>query len=196
VQRQILGVTLLAAGAAAAAGCGEMARQGNSAYQLTVRSISATSGATGDSGAFLNSDVETFVDNVATVFSDTGTATVALIAKNPTGPAPTPLNAVTINRYRITFRRSDGRNTPGVDVPQPVEGAVTATVQGGGTADVAFDFIRHVAKQEPPLRPLRRTAVMITTVADVTFFGRDQTGRDASASGSIGVTFGDFGDPN
>jgi hypothetical protein len=193
---------VVAAGAAvvsvAALGCGEFARQGGGSYGLLVESLSATSGASGEESSFLQSDVRTNVGDppVSTIFNDTGTATLALIAKNPEGPAPTEINAVTVSRYRVTFRRSDGRNTPGVDVPHPVEGAMTVTVPAGGRATAGFDLIRHTAKQEAPLAALRGSGVFISTVADITFFGRDRSGRDVSASGSLGVTFGDFGDPD
>ena len=40
---------------------------------------------------------------------------------------------------------------------------------------------------------LRRSAVLLSMIADVTFIGRDQVGNDVVATGSIGITFGDFG---
>jgi hypothetical protein len=197
-----LGLAVVAALAAAAASCGEFAREGNSSQVMRVQSITATSGSTGDSGTFLQSDVATVVDDVTTTFNDTASAVIALLPKNPTNPvAPTAINSVTIYRYRVEFKRTDGRNTPGIDVPQPVEGALTATVAAGsgtgaGTATVGFDLIRHTAKQEAPLRALRNSFVLITTIAEVTFFGRDQAGNDLSATGALNVTFGDFGDPD
>jgi hypothetical protein len=33
---------------------------------------------------------------------------------------------------------------------------------------------------------------VLSTIADVTFYGRDQAGNDVTAVGSIGVNFGDF----
>ena len=36
---------------------------------------------------------------------------------------------------------------------------------------------------------------VISTIAEVTFYGRDQAGNDVSATGSMGVDFGNFGDP-
>ena len=54
---------------------------------------------------------------------------------NPNGP--TSNNAITVNRYRVTYRRSDGRNTPGVDVPYAFDGAVTFTVEPGRRRDDA-----------------------------------------------------------
>ena len=38
--------------------------------------------------------------------------------------------------------------------------------------------------------------VVISTIADVTFFGRDQTGREVSVVGSISVNFADWADPD
>lgn len=178
-------------------GCSQFTRQGESPYMLVIDSMTATSGSTNTTGTTLQSDVETFAGTPrrATIFSDSGTVTFRLIAKNPTGPAPTDLGSVTMNRYRITFRRSDGRNTPGIDVPHPFDSAFTVRVPATGIVSAGFEFIRHIAKQEAPLVALRGSAVLISTVADITFFGRDQTGHDMSAAASIGVTFGDFGDP-
>ena len=91
---------------------------------------------------------------------------------------------------------SDGRNVRGVDVPQPFDSAVTFTVAPGATVTHTFELIRHLVKEEAPMRALAtNVAVTIATVADVTFFGRDQGGNELSVTGSIGVIFGDFADP-
>jgi hypothetical protein len=37
--------------------------------------------------------------------------------------------------------------------------------------------------------------VIISTVAEITFYGHDQTGREVSATGRLGVNFGNFADP-
>ena len=191
-------LTLIFAAATATAGCSDFIRQDRSPVTLVIDRLEAASGASGTSAAFggtLNSDVITIVDNSPTVFSDSGRVTMRLIMKDALA-APSAVNAVTINRYRVTFRRSDGRNTPGVDVPQPFESAVTFTVAPGTTASQSFELVRHLAKEDAPLRALAsNVAVTIATIADVTFFGRDQTGTELSATGSIGVIFGDFGDP-
>ena len=113
---------------------------------------------------------------------------------NPTGP--TSNNAITVNRYRVTSRRSDGRNTPGVDVPYAFDGAVTFTVTPGDEQTVPFNLVRVQAKAEAPLSALRGNggAMVISTLADVTFYGRDQAGRDVSVTGTIGVNFADWAD--
>ena len=37
--------------------------------------------------------------------------------------------------------------------------------------------------------------MIISTIAEITFYGHDQTGREVSVSGQLLVAFGDFGDP-
>lgn len=184
----------------AAAGCGDLATQGRSPAQLTIMSLTAASGATPDEfGAVLHSDVITNVDDVPTIFNDNGSAEFALIMKNPGANPASPatasaLNAVTINRYRVVYRRSDGRNTPGVDVPFPFDSAITFTVTADG-GSTGFNLVRHSAKEEAPLRSLAFNPDFISTIADITFYGQDQAGNDVSATGSIGIDFGNFGDP-
>lgn len=179
------------------AGCAEMIREDRSPVTLVINSLLAASGAGGSTGTFtgtLNSDVVTVVDNVPGIYNDSGRVTLQANMKDVL-TTPSAVNSVTINRYRVNFRRSDGRNTPGVDVPYPFDSALTVTVPAGGTASASFELIRHSAKQEAPLAALAISPVIISTVADVTFFGRDQAGNELSVMGSIGVQFGNFGDP-
>jgi hypothetical protein len=192
----------------AASGCGDMATDSRSPVQLTILSMQAASGASPqDFGGTLLSDVTTNVErtvngqqvDVATIFNDVGAAEFAIILKDPgvdptTPAAPSALNAVTITRYRVTYRRADGRNTPGVDVPYPFDSAFTVTIGGDG-GSAGFELVRHSAKQEAPLRALASNADIIATIAEVTFYGHDQAGNDVSATGTIGVNFGNFADP-
>ncbi|NOT24921.1 MAG: hypothetical protein HOP16_02355 [Acidobacteria bacterium] len=183
--------------AVVAAGCGDIARQDRSPVMLVIEFLGGASGATGGStfGGTLQSDVVTLKDGNATVFSDAGQVRMRFTMKD-TLTTPSALNAVTINRYRVTYRRSDGFNTPGVDVPYPFDSAMTFTIAPGGVVTQGFELIRHIAKQEAPLMALRANPVVISTVADVTFFGRDQAGNELSVTGSMGVQFGNFADPD
>lgn len=191
------------------ASCGTQVREGEAASYLIVVSLQAASGAEPDKlGAVLHSDVITFVkvtgvtERVPTVFSDPAEVTLQLALKDP-GPqsAPTTNNFITITRYRVVYTRTDGRNTPGVDVPHPFDGSVTFTV---GTAAVGAGFlvVRHSAKEEAPLKALAVSTgtgggeFLITTNAEVTFFGHDQTGRPVNVTARMTVIFGDFGDPD
>jgi hypothetical protein len=190
--------------------CGEVARTGRSPALLVIDVLEAASGAQPDTfGNVLFSDVETLVEQhmngqtvrVPIIYADMGRATFRLTLKNPgsaTSPVgPSPLNEVTITRYRVKFRRADGRSTPGVDVPHAFDGAATVTIPVSGIAAVSFAIVRHQAKLEPPLSALPRGggANMLSTIAEVAFYGSDQAGNEIVATGLISVNFGDFGDP-
>ena len=179
------------------AGCGEFIRQDRSPVTLVIDALEASPGSatTPTFSGTLQSDVLTR----GGIISDSGRVTMRLIMKDVL-TAATAVNAVTITRYRVTFRRSDGRNTPGVEVPHPFDSAITFTVAAGTTSVRSFELIRHIAKLEAPLLGLRDQNnnvnwTIISTIADVTFFGRDQAGNEVSASGTIGIQFGDFADP-
>lgn len=192
----------------ASAGCGEFVRQSRSPSQVVVMSLQAASGADpGKLGGTLHSDVITDVKTkineverlVPTVFNDVGEVEMALLLKDPGQPGlpsePSAINQVTMTRYRVTYRRSDGRNTLGIDVPFPFDGAATFTVPASGTVKAGFEIVRHVAKDEAPLRALASNGLIISTIAEVVFYGRDQAGNDVQASASILIDFGNFGDP-
>lgn len=199
-------VTLLALGAT---GCGQYLReQGRSPSQVAIVNLEASSGAQPTAfGGTLDSDVITNVKRtiggaevrIPTVFSDAGRVTMRLFLKDQGAPgvgaSPTPINQVTINRYRVAYRRSDGRNTPGVDVPFPFDSATTFTIPTDSSVTQNFELVRHTSKEEAPLADLRTSSVIISTVADITFYGRDMAGNDIVATGSIGILFGNFGDP-
>jgi hypothetical protein len=200
-------LAVVAALAGVGASCGEYVQeQGRSPAQPVIMSLLGAPGSTPDEfGSPLVSDVETLVTTPApcstaspcvTYFNDLGQVEIQLILKDPGQPGapsePSLLNQVTFTRYRVDYRRSDGRNTPGVDVPFPIDSAVTFTVPPTGTATASFELVRNLAKREAPLRDLRTSGVTLSTVATVTFYGRDQAGNDVIATGSIAVNFGNF----
>jgi hypothetical protein len=173
------------------ASCGDVVRDGRSPSFLVIDSISS------EDGTILLSDVVNEDDTTGnTIFNDVATATLRLAPKNviPGDLGPTSNNDVTVFRYRVSFRRADGRNTQGVDVPYAFDGASTVTIRSGGTASVPFEIVRHAAKTEAPLAQLVNSPTIITTIAEITFYGRDLVGNDISASGLIQVNFGNFAD--
>ena len=135
-------------------------------------------------------------EDVTTVFNDIGRATIRVELKNTVNPtAATSVNSVTLTRYRVTYKRADGRNTAGVDVPYGFDGALSRTIVVGSSAGVNFDLVRHQNKIEPPLMSLRSHGGLgfITTIAEVTFYGHDQAGNEVTIVGFLDVQFGDFG---
>jgi len=182
MKRSVFAVVL----ALAAVGCGDTS--GQSPTRLVINSLNAT-GASG-SGGVLESDVKTG----GSTFADTGSVTFGLIMRDQTNPSPTDLNQVTMTRYHVAYRRTDGRNVQGVDVPYAFDSAFTVTVPAGGSGSVGFELVRITAKDEAPLKALAVNGDVIYAIAEVTFYGRDLSGNDVSASGTIGITFANFAD--
>lgn len=182
---------------------GELLRTGRSPVFMVVTNVQGSAGGSGSPSAFLLSDVQVMIDQtvngtttkVPAFFNDVATATIRIDAKNQDA-VTSALNAVTLTRYRVTFRRSDGRNTPGVDVPYGFDGGVGVTIDLGRSTNVSLDIIRHQAKLEPPLRNLVGGGGLgfISTIAEITFYGRDQNGNELSATATLDVQFGDFAD--
>ncbi|HEY7789321.1 MAG TPA: hypothetical protein VIC33_02300 [Vicinamibacterales bacterium] len=209
---QLRMAVVMALCAAALTSCaGGALGQGRSPGYIVIDALTAASGADPTKfGGTLDSDVLTMVKqqvngqqvSVPTVFGDLGQVAMHLNLKDvgsaasPT--APTANNEITINQYHVSYARSDGLNTPGVDVPYAFDGAITATISGSQAVTFSFDIVRVQAKEEAPLAALRNGggAHAISTIATVTFYGQDQTGHQVSVSGTISVNFGDWADPS
>ena len=179
------------------ASCGKLTREGQASSYLVLSTLQGASGAKpGTFSTVLQSDVITVVNSVPTIFNDPGQATFKLQLKDPgssTSPnGPSPNNFITVTQYHVEYVRSDGHNVQGVDVPFAFDGGVTATVED--TASVSFTLVRNQAKLEAPLKALALSGLPITTIARVTFYGHDQTGREVSVTGNIEITFANFGD--
>jgi hypothetical protein len=196
----------LAAAAVVLPGCTKQQMQGQGSSYLIVDSLIAVPGTVGESSSdqdetnVLDSDVAIWTSPTsASVVSDMGRVTFRLGMKDPgsatTPSEPTSANFITVNRYSVRFVRSDNRNTQGVDVPYGFDGAATGTVTDAGGA-IAFVLVRAQSKLEAPLMALRQLggAGVISTIAEVTFYGNDQAGRSASVKALIGVNFADFAD--
>jgi hypothetical protein len=188
--------------------CGDVVRNGRSPSYLVIDSLGGIRGAATvlTATSTLISDVITNITSpppctqdapCPTIFGDSGQAIMHIALKDPgTAAAPsaaTEVNAITITRYRVDYIRADGRNTPGVDVPYGFDGATTVTVTTG-TTTFGFQLVRVVAKEETPLRQLRISNSFMTVLARVTFYGHDQAGNEVTATGSIQIDFGNFGD--
>jgi hypothetical protein len=195
---------------AAATSCGDVVRSSSAPVLLVINQLEASPGGghgAGQFSGFLLSDVQVLLTSPApctpaapcpTIYDDTGQALLSLAPKD-IGTATTPTtpstnNQVTINRVHVKYVRADGLNTQGVDVPYEFDGAATGTVPQNGQATLVFELVRHEAKSEPPLLALVYDGQIITTIAQVTFYGTDLVGNAISVTGNIQVNFGNFGD--
>ena len=196
---------------AAAAGCTKAQLQGESSAVPVLDSLVAAPGVKpNDFAGHLASDVLTYVRKdrngqqvcVPTLFQDSGRAVFHLALEDP-GSAdvptvPSPANTITFDRYRVVYRRADGRATPGVDVPHPFDGGMTLSLVGQDVSIGQVTIVRLQAKEEAPLRALVAGggAGTISTIAEVTFYGADRAGRPVSITGYISVDFSDWDDPD
>lgn len=185
--------------------CGEVVRTGRSPMFLTIDLLQ---GAKGDQpqqfGNPLLSDVLTIVTSgglcsqsapCPVSLNDLGQVTLRTSPKDVTNPiGPTTNNDVTITRYRVVYRRTDGHNVQGLDVPYAFDAGLTGTVPAGETLTLAFEVVRNLAKSETPLVQLRGGRGYIYTIAEITFFGKDRVGNEIQATGLMQVDFSDFAD--
>ena len=186
-------VGVVALALAGAVSCGQQNTTGRSPSYLVIDSLKGASGAKPDTFA---SVVESDVLTNATIFEDMGQVSLRMALKDIGLTSPTTANSITVTRYHVEFKRADGRNTPGVDVPYGFDGAATGTFDTSGGV-LTFVLVRVQAKLEAPLKALRNggSAIVISTIADITFYGADQNGNQVSVAGSISVNFADWGDP-
>jgi len=166
----------------AAASCSDVVRTGQGSSYLVMTSLA------GADGTPVQSDV---VSDTGSVFADNGTAGFQLQMKDVLN-TPSANNAITVTQYHVEYVRSDGHNVPGVDVPYAFDGGANVTITGTGS--VNFTLVRVQAKEEAPLRALRLQggARAISTIARITFYGHDQTGREVSVTGNVEVNFADW----
>ena len=181
----------LVALAVAAASCGSVREGTGTSFLIVERMEFAPGNDRTQFEATLHSDVNTPGGN----FDDLARATFRLGLKDP-GPGtaantPTQNQFITIDRYHVRFFRADGRNTQGVDVPYEFDGAFSATV-GDNTVQSAFVVVRHDAKREAPLAILGSNRVILTIIAEITFYGRDQTGHETLATARASIDFGNY----
>lgn len=191
-------VPLVALGLAAAAACaGDGPARSRSSVTLVVERIEASSDAMAGHSTrmFLRSDVVT----AGAVTPDAAQVTLRLVPKDPgaaAGPvAPSGAYFATVDRYRVRYVRSDGLDTPGIDVPHAWDGALGLTASFAAET-VEIVLVRASAKLDPPLITLRRGGgdVVINATAYVTFYGRDHGGARVEAVSAIGIGFADWSD--
>jgi hypothetical protein len=180
-----------------ASSCGQAVGTGQGPAYLVLTSLTAAKGGGVNSGTFtssLPSDVITLVPALTgppSIFADNGEADLLLQSKDNL-ETPSAANAVTLTQYHVKYIRSDGHNVQGVDVPFEFDGGLGVTIASSGK--VTFTLVRVQAKQEAPLAPLANNGQVISTIAEVTFYGHDQNGNAVNVTGRVNVDFSNWGD--
>jgi hypothetical protein len=194
---RVLGIGTILCGAGVMNACHSNLIDGRTPAYVVIDSLVGSSTTSSSTAGTFSTTLQSDVLTKNSIFEDPGRVTMHIDLRD-VSQSPTSNNNVTFNHYRVEYRRTDGRNTQGVDVPYAFEGAATFTVAATGSVSVGFVLVRVQSKLEPPLITLQGDGgeIVISTIADVTFYGKDQTGADVSVKGSISVNFSDWGDPS
>lgn len=181
---------------AALSACGSLGDAEESSTILIIESITGTK-ATGETVAFLQSDVERIGAQGAYVTADAATANLraALASPDPVNP-PTVYNSIVLTNYRVTFELPTGPGTPGVDVPLSFDANFsTVTLEIDKSTAVPFVVVLEAAKLAAPLATLVGTTTVLETKAKIEIFGRDLGGKTIQVTGYLTIYFGDYIDP-
>ncbi len=176
--------------------CNPIENDTRSATVLVVESLQGTDMDDNEAN-YVQSDVlfEDIEAGTSTIYADIATAALSSRALDPSPVAGTSQYMdVTITRYVVSYARSDGNNTQGVDVPYSFEGYLSETIPIGTTKEFSFVIVREVAKMEQPLVRLRegRDKGVLEVTAKVEFFGHDMAERSVKATGYISIFFANY----
>lgn len=178
--------------------CNPIENQTNSSTMIIIENLTGTDIA-GNTSNFLESDVvkQDQETGAETIFADAAIATVRarLLDPQPTNPA-SEYNSIQLTRYTVTYNRSDGKNTEGVDLPYSFEGFLSTRLDVDATVDIAFVIVRAVAKAEPPLLNLKdgRSEGVITITARIDIYGHDLRDKTVKATGYLTIYFANYAD--
>jgi hypothetical protein len=147
---------------------------------------------------FLESDVVVLdAEGAATVVDDAAVVTLTAKTLDPNSLlGASQYNDIIVDRYVVSYFRSDGKNQEGVDVPYSFEGALSALVEIDSQVDISFVVVRAVAKLEPPLIDLRdgRGEGQLKVTAKIDFYGKDTIGNRVKATGYLTIFFANYAD--
>jgi hypothetical protein len=146
---------------------------------------------------FILSDVavESGDDGQVSVEADLASATLGVKTIDPEPIYGTSqYNNVILTRYVVSYTRSDGHNTEGVDVPYSFEGSLSSEIAVGSTQTFSIVIVRAVAKLESPLIDLRDASgdVVLTVTAKVDFYGHDLADKAVTTTGYITIYFANY----
>ena len=169
------------------------------AFAALVLAIGCSSGASGDPQVATTFRVNSIVSEGGTneiaadmvnadegITADFATVTVGNNLKNPSA-TPSSVNDVIVNRYTVSFTRSDGGT-----VFESFEGGLSQLVEVNGTATFNIVVVRLAEKTSGALAGWR--APILDLDAHITLYGRTGSGETVSASASIKVAPGNYGD--
>ena len=173
--------------------CNPIENDSKSSSMLIIENIQGKD-IDGKAANYLQSDV---IKYDGTITADVASTTLRAETLDPAPILGTSVyNDVLVTRYTVSYSRTDGKNVPGVDVPYPLEGSLSALVKAGATTTFSFIIVREVAKLELPLVKLAdgRAEGVLQVTAKIDFYGRDMTNNNVKATGYLTIYFANYVD--
>jgi len=180
------------------ASCVAKENDSTSSSFLVINSLTGTDLQGNEGSTTVFSDV----DIAGSIINDNAVASISALTYNPTEDSVendiTYYMNIIVDQIDVEFKRTDGRNVEGVDVPYRFTQPMNWLVQVDAVEEIPFVLIRHVAKLEAPLLALREVpsqGFVLQLVAMVTVHGKDLGGhRVAPVSGYVSVWCSNFAD--
>jgi len=179
--------------------CNPLENDSRSSSFIVVENITGST-STGTAVNFLESDVVKVdaVSGAGTVYSDTAAVTLIANLMDPSSAATASFyNDILLDRYVVSYSRTDGNNRQGTDVPYSFEASLSRSLKIGASTTFSIVVVRDVSKLEPPLVDLviqGRAQGVIETTAKIEFYGRDVANRAVTATGYLSIRFANFAD--
>jgi len=176
--------------------CNPIENESQSNSLLIVESLTGTD-IGGNEVNFLDSDVLKVDSSTGDTYITADIAKATLSAKllQPDSLlGPSHYNNIMVTRYFVSYSRSDGKNTEGVDVPYSFGASLSTLVEIDSSVTISFVIVRAVAKGEPPLINLSegRGEGVLRVTAKVEFYGHDMTNRNVKATGYLSIDFSNY----
>lgn len=145
------------------------------------------------------------------ILDDTVTFTLSAVLKAPitTNPSITnpDLQNIALERYEVTFTRTDGGTSVPPGFTRGISGIVRLTEPGSETAVLttlnSLVVVPSTVKAQPPISFLISPGTEqgtnfanIQVNARIQFFGRTLAGDEVTVVGNIGINFANYGDTN
>ncbi len=143
---------------------------------------------------FLQSDVVTSANSVTADLAKV-TIKAQLLSPDPINGS-SQYNSIMVTHYVVSYFRSDGKNTEGVDIPYSFEGYLSTLIEIDSIEELSFVLVREVAKLEPPLINLHegRGDGVLQLRASVEFYGHDMANKVVKTMGYLSIYFANYAD--
>jgi len=166
--------------------CNTIEKDAKSPTMLIIQSIMGTT-SDGTAANYLESSVTTGTSDVATI-----TLKASLLDPNPPNGS-SDYNSVTLSSYKVDYFLLDGTGTPGVTVPNSIQGSISSLqIPVGSSETITIIVVLDSAKLAAPLVALAGTTNKLQVNAQITIQGQDLTGHQVETKGQLSIIFGDY----